>query len=65
MADRSWVNGAVLGLDIHSIDSIRRVLKAYQSRFGKNKKLYFVDLLKMEKMMLSGEKVLFDGSFLE
>ena len=38
---RSWVNEAVLGLDIYFIDSIRRVLKAYQIRFGKNRKLIF------------------------
>ena len=41
MTDRSWVNEAVLGLDIHFLDSIRRALKAYQNRFGKNRKLIF------------------------
>ena len=41
LRDRSWVNEAVLGLDIHFIDSIRRVLKAYQNRFRKNIKLIF------------------------
>ena len=41
MADRSWVNEAVLGLDIHFLDSIRRVLEACSNRFGKNRKLIF------------------------
>ena len=41
LTDRSWGNRAVLGLDIYFLDSIRRVLKTCQNRFGKNRKLIF------------------------
>jgi hypothetical protein len=43
------VNKAVLGLDIDFIDSIRRALKAYQIRFGKNSKLIFCRFVENEK----------------